>query len=261
MARAVKSTEREMVELLRQRYCQDSGNGPAAVLFPQVRNAAGFDATRTADALVMQLWPSRGLHLEGFEVKCSRADVLKELKQPEKAEAIARFCEKWWLVLSDPAFIKDGELPEEWGLLVLRGSKLHAVKPAPLRKVPRELPKTFLAALLRQADREAHRPTEEAIAAARAEGIEIGKREAGYAGRNLERLQGEVAEFEEATGIKITGYAAIGLTEAKALVKLLTGDDGQGPKRWGSLVSRLSRFGSDVEKLRADLVAAGLVED
>lgn len=255
-----KATEAEMVELLRQRYCQDAGNGPAAVLLPQVRDAAGFDATRTADALVMQLWPSRGLHLEGFEVKCSRSDLLTELKQPEKAERIARWCEKWWLVLADEAFIKDGELPEEWGLLVRRGDRLHCVKQAPVRKVPKELPKSFLAALLRQVDRELHRPGEVALKEAEGRGYERGKRDAGAAARDLEALRAQVAEFEGATGLRITGYAATPLPQSKALVELLTGSK-DGRRSWDALLPKLSRFAKAAAELNEELAAAGLGSD
>lgn len=255
MAAAAKATEAEIVDLLRRRYCQDSGNGPAAVLLPQVRNAAGFDATRTADALVMQLWPSRGLHLEGFEVKCSRSDVLKELRQPEKAETIARWCEKWWLVLADGSHIKEGELPDEWGLMVrtAKGDKLHTVKAAPLRQVPKELPKTFLAALLRQADREANRPAELALKAARDEGYEAGVRSAGYAARDLERLRGKVKEFEEATGLRVDTWDER-LHEQAALVRVLLGDG----RSWDGVMARLDRLAKVAGELHADLSGLGL---
>ena len=255
MAAPAKATEAEVVELLRQRYCQDAGNGPAAVLFPQVRNAAGFDATRTADALVMQLWPSRGLHLEGFEVKCSRSDVLKELRQPEKAEAIARYCEKWWLVLADSSHIKDGELPDEWGLMVrtAKGDKLHTVKAAPLRRVPAELPKTFLAALLRQADRELHRPTEQALKTARDEGFEAGVRSAGHASRELEHLRAKVKAFEDATGLRVNTWDER-LHEQAAVVRLLLGDG----RAWDGVMARLDRLAKAAGELHSDLSGLGL---
>jgi len=178
-----KITEKDVVDLIRRRYCTDAGNGPAAVILPQVRNAAGFDATRTADAIVMGLWPSRGLHLEGFEVKCSRADLLAELRQPEKAEAFARWCDRWWLVLADGAHIKDGELPEPWGLLVCRGDKLYQAKAAPVRQVPDAIPKTMLASMLRQHDREMSRLGVVALRQSYDDGVEVGKRQAEDAAR------------------------------------------------------------------------------
>ena len=65
-----------------------------ALLF-EVRNSTGYGKRiRSADALAMSLWPSRGLELIGFEIKRSRIDWLKELSQPEKAEEICRFCDQ-----------------------------------------------------------------------------------------------------------------------------------------------------------------------
>lgn len=63
-----------------------------------VRDAAGFNVTRTADVLALGLWPSRGNELHGFEVKVSRADWRKELAQPEKAEGWCQIVDRWWIV-------------------------------------------------------------------------------------------------------------------------------------------------------------------
>lgn len=75
-------------ELLRRRY-----PAPAWAFLEEVRNQTGYARTiRTADALAMSLYPSRGLHLHGFEVKVSRADWFRELNDPKKAEEIAAYC-------------------------------------------------------------------------------------------------------------------------------------------------------------------------
>ena len=47
----------------------------------EVGDATGGGHTRWADAVAMSLWPSRGLHLHGFEIKASRSDWVKELKR------------------------------------------------------------------------------------------------------------------------------------------------------------------------------------
>lgn len=63
----------------------------------------------------------------GFEVKVSRSDWLSELKKPEKADSLARYCDRWYLVISDPKIVKDGELPPTWGLLCRKGDRLVEV--------------------------------------------------------------------------------------------------------------------------------------
>jgi len=62
-----------------------------AVLF-DVADGTGGKITRRADAIVQALWPSRGLWLAGVEIKVSRGDWLRELKDAGKADAIARYC-------------------------------------------------------------------------------------------------------------------------------------------------------------------------
>lgn len=147
-------TERQMLDALRVRYSQTNpGNGPHYAIAEHVKSSAGFDARRQADMLVMDLWPgdSEGsrLALIGHEVKCSRADWLTELKDPTKAETFKRFCHQWYLVVSDASFVKPGELPAGWGLIVrLANGTLRIKTPAP-RLVPEPMPFTMLAPLMR----------------------------------------------------------------------------------------------------------------
>lgn len=138
-----------LLDRLHQRYAAVSpGNGPRYVVAEHVRNRAGFYANRTCDAMVVDTWPSGGLALHGFEVKCSRADWLRELADPSKAQAFVPFCSRWWLVVADRAMVKPGELPENWGLIAARDGGLRVVTSAPVR--PAEpLPWQMGVALLR----------------------------------------------------------------------------------------------------------------
>lgn len=143
-----KYTERQMLDLLNLRYAAVSpGNGARFARAEHVRSHAGFDATRTADYVAMDLWPSKGLPLHGHEVKVSRSDWLTELKHPEKAEQFKQFMDYWWLVVSDPGIVRD-DLPPGWGLMVRKGLRLQVVRSAP-RLSPALIPRTFLACLLR----------------------------------------------------------------------------------------------------------------
>lgn len=118
--------ESAMIAALRRRFPL-----PEWALFPGVRNGAGFDANRTADALAMNLWPSRGLELIGFEIKVSRGDWIKELRAPAKAEDMFVYCDRWYLVAGSRDLVKMGELPSTWGLLVPRGETLEMLTEAP----------------------------------------------------------------------------------------------------------------------------------
>lgn len=146
-----KATERTMLDALHRRYdVRSQGLSSRYAVAEHVRNDAGFKATRTADFMAMDLWPSygKGLRLHGHEVKVSRSDWLTELKDPTKAQAFTPYCNYWWLVVPDAKIVKEGELPDEWGMLVLNSSGLRAKVRAPLMDaVP--MPRGFVAALLR----------------------------------------------------------------------------------------------------------------
>ena len=139
------NTADDLLLKLRERFPKQSW-----ALIPQVRNTTGFSSViRTADALAMSLWPSRGLHLHGFEIKTNHYDWIRELKNPQKAEEIAQFCDFWWVV-TPKDIVNVDEVPTNWGLLFPHGKTLKIKKQAKqLESLP--IDKAFLAAILRQA--------------------------------------------------------------------------------------------------------------
>lgn len=176
----------------------------------EVRNSTGFARTvRTADAVALSLWPSRGLVLHGFELKTYRGDWLREKDAPEKAEAIAQFCDFWWLVVAEAAIAPLDEVPPTWGVLApdADGKTLVALRQAVQFPEPRPLSKTFIAAILRNAS-DAMVPVasmNEKLEVARRDGIEEGERRVADVSE-LERLRAieqRVAAFSKASGIDL----------------------------------------------------------
>lgn len=138
-------TEGEVMDALRQRFGE-----PSWALFAGVANGTGSRARRWADAIAMSVWPSRGLEIHGFEVKTRRSDWLRELKNPKKADAVATYCDRWWIAAGNKDVVKVDELPPEWGLLIPHGKTMKIVKDAPKRD-PKPLDRTFVASILRRA--------------------------------------------------------------------------------------------------------------
>lgn len=146
--------EAEMYRRLHLYVCKRHGNGPSAVLAPRVKSAAGFEAKRTIDAISMGLYESKGMLIEGYEIKVSRSDWLRELKNPAKSAEFMRLVDRFWLVVANDSIVKDGELPDGWGLLVsqddghltlrTRAKRLHADD-----DLPPAFSRAFLAPLLR----------------------------------------------------------------------------------------------------------------
>lgn len=150
-------TEPEMFAALAKRYGQRSGNGPAWALVPHVRNGAGwggdngYGGLRTCDALALSMYASKDYALIGHEIKCSRSDWLRELKDPSKADAFRRYCSRWWLVAA-PDVASPEEVPLGWGLLVVSAGVARQRKPAP-KLTAEPIPRGLIVALTRAAIR------------------------------------------------------------------------------------------------------------
>lgn len=240
------TTESDVLDLLAQRY-----QPPAWAFLRQVRNATGYDRQiRTADAVAMGLWPSRGLELLGFEVKVSRADWLRELRDPKKAEDIFRFMDGWYIVAA-PGIIEPGELPATWGLLVPRGKRLVAQVEAP-KLDSQAVDRLFLASLCRSVM--GTLSPKAVLARARAEGklegLEEGKRIAEGRLRTHEEFEKRVAVFENAAGIRINKWTPPeNLGEAVRLV--LAGEDKHVGERLKRVRDQVAMILEDTDRILA----------
>jgi hypothetical protein len=159
-AGAPRASERMMLDRLNTRYGAYNGNGIRYTRAEHVKITAGFDARRICDYMAFDLWAGSngGPVLHGHEVKVSRSDWLTELRDPSKAEAFAVFCDFWWLVVSDRAIVRPGELPDGWGLMVASGASVRVVTPA-RRRTPEAMPRHLQATLTRAVTKTALRLT------------------------------------------------------------------------------------------------------
>lgn len=133
------------ISAIRKRY-----SGPGWIVLDEVADATGGNVRRFADAIAYGIWPSNGLVLHGFEFKASRADLMNEIKDPSKSDGVGKYCDFWWLVVTDAKIIETVELPATWGVFVSKNGVLKKIKDAPQR-VPMPLSRSFTAALLRRA--------------------------------------------------------------------------------------------------------------
>ncbi|MCC6426256.1 MAG: MmcB family DNA repair protein [Phycisphaerales bacterium] len=231
--------ESEVLDALKAHFPKE-----AYSILPGVAEATG-GGCRVADALMMSLWRSRGLALTGFEIKVSRHDWLRELKDPSKADPICKFCDHWYIAVGDHDVAKVEELPETWGLIVCDGKKVKIVKKAPkLSPVP--ISRAFLASILRRAQ-EYVAPRPEVTAAERELREDLRKEmdarlEAEGKYKTTERLRQSVADFETASGIKITEYTGRNMGAAVAAMQAFVG--------YSSLERRVATARREAESLR-----------
>lgn len=147
---------KKLRELVRQKFPRNS-----YAVFDEVRSETGYTVgvpVRSLDMLAMSLWRSGDLELHGFELKVSRADWLRELRQPDKSEAIAKYVDRFWIVTSSPRVVVDvDEVPVGWGLMVAGphdvwlapALDLHVIVKAPKREA-QPLDRRFIASLMRK---------------------------------------------------------------------------------------------------------------
>lgn len=82
----------------------------------EVKNASGFDFHRSLDAVLMNTYPSSGLVFHGIEIKVDKADLMNEIRQPEKHEAFYPYLD--FFSIACPSEIIDlDQIPKFWGVL------------------------------------------------------------------------------------------------------------------------------------------------
>lgn len=112
-----------------------------------------------ADALAVDLYRNE---IHGYEIKASRGDWLNELKNPEKSNHIAKYCDFWWIA-APKDLIQLSELPTDWGLIESTKYQLRVKVKAPLRdKTPLTL--QLVSSMLRNLENHHNYPREKIAA-------------------------------------------------------------------------------------------------
>lgn len=232
---------------------------PEWALLEEVASATG-GGTRYADAIAVNLWNSRGHAIHGFEIKVSRNDWLRELKHPEKAEPIYRYCDYWW-ILAPRGIINPGELPANWGHYELRDSGIVlGTQGAKLK--PEPITREFFASLMRRGHESLAAAAETMcrlkVMEARAEIDGRVEREVEDRSRTFKSLQEQLQQLAQETGIDFSNRfnlpSARMLKLAKSLEHLAT--------RKGGPLSRLAGLADELsgaaKTIRDAVAGAGL---
>lgn len=105
----------QLLEALRDHYLMPGHSRPGAVFLTEV---TAPDRTHRADAIHVGLWASRGYTVDVCELKTSRADFMRELDKPDKAEAWWAHSNTFWIVAPNTTVAPPELLPPGWGLMV-----------------------------------------------------------------------------------------------------------------------------------------------
>ena len=134
---------------LERHYRKPGAPRDGEILIPEVQ-APG--SNRRADLVRVGMWASRGTGIDVHEIKTSRADWLRELDDPAKAEAWWPYCNRFWVV-TVPGVVAEGELPAGWGLMEMPASgRRFKVRAAAGERTDIRLTVPLMVELLRRAD-------------------------------------------------------------------------------------------------------------
>ena len=206
---------------------------PAHTILAQVRNGTGFSrrVNRTADALVLSTFPSRGLWLGGVEIKSYRGDWIRELANPEKAEEISKYCHRWY-VAAPAGLITIEELPKMWGLIEVNDKGKAKIVVQSKDKEAKPIDMLLLCSILRNIG-ESTVPKSEVDAKIKAQAEQLAE----HRGQEFTRLREDIKRFEAASGVQImNGWQHENIGKAVKIV----------------LDSFVLYHGSRIEKLRAE---------
>jgi hypothetical protein len=195
-------THAEINSALAVRYA-----APRYAYFSEVFHSVGYG--RRTDGIAVAMWRSLGLYIHGFEIKASRSDWLREIKNPGKADGAFSNCDFWWLVTASDEVYRADEIPPDWGLITVRGNGLHTVKAAKQLN-PKATDREFICSILRLAHEKQISPPE--LQAEYQRGHNAGEQSIKYqveiAQADLARSQESIAKFEKESGVQITGWGA-----------------------------------------------------
>lgn len=233
-----------------------------AVMWEVGRATGAVSNQRYADAVIMGLWPSRGLELHGVEIKVSRSDWRRESADPAKAEAIAAYCDRWW-VHTAPGVIQDtSELPPMWGAREFDGRVWRTIKEAE-KTDAKACDRVFLASLLRRADGDSRwqveqqaREIAEAAVTAANEQIE---REITRRSQDASKAHKQIADFEEASGLSFRDFL---LGDAQTVGAMVRAVNAVGlDKSYGGVNTILKSLRSAVNAIEGAIADSGLASE
>ena len=156
---------------LRNRY---SDNRRYAIA-EEVGLQTGF-SHRRLDMMVLDCYASNGFRIDGIEIKVSKADLKRELEDPEKHVAFFDVID--YFTLACPEGVADlSVIPPKWGVMLIRedGSTRYLRRPMALHDaVERAVPRGFLASITRAI--QGHQPSAEELSAEYWRGREEGEK-------------------------------------------------------------------------------------
>lgn len=136
----------QILDAIAEQYCHRFSRGRYLFL-RELRVGTGHENSQRIDGFLMDAFPSGGMYRVAYEVKISRADFARELRNPNKRRAAMRYSNYFYFA-TPVGLLKPEEIPHECGLVEISPRtksedhwnrntyELTQVVPAPHRDVP-----------------------------------------------------------------------------------------------------------------------------
>lgn len=252
-------TTPEVNQMLWNKYTE---KGEYVFLF-DVPNVVGVKQERRCDGVAIGMWGSTGRLIHGFEVKVSRGDWLRELKDVSKADPFIEQCDRWWLVTGDISVAKPEEIPDSWGWMNATKTGLRLQRPAkPLPQDETRIKRLWAFALVRRAAERGDVNSTEFQAVLAKHREQLDRRAKDTLERELARtapafaaLQKRVDEFEKASGMKLEDWRLGNVGKLARKLNAISEDGYRGFS--GTLKSQIRTMESLAKDMREALEAVG----
>lgn len=248
-------TDEEVTSKIRLSVKRRFGPGEWAVCFE-------FTAPngRRADAIAVNLLPSRNFKIVGFEFKASRSDWLSEKKEGQKADYFVQLCDEWFVVAGRTGIVKEKELPDGWGLLELKpnSEQLWELQDSDLKDYQNgvEADRQFWTRFLKKTVGDESNYSKADLREARKRGYEEAREEGvkKFADREVRRLEKDAENWRL---LKENGFDNLySMSEERVekfklaveLIDVITSDD------FGSVIGSVQMLRDDFDRQRDDVV-------
>lgn len=118
--------------------------------YEDLRTGTGYGESceQSIDVWTMSAWPSHNYERIAYEIKVSRSDFLREIKQPNKRALALLYSNKFYFV-APQGILKPADMPPEAGLVEIQEGRAFVTVSAPWRDTPPPSWR-FLASVARQ---------------------------------------------------------------------------------------------------------------
>lgn len=190
---------------------------------------------RSADMVAVNCYASRGYEIHGIEIKVAWQDLKREISDPSKADAVGKYCDRWWLAMPEDLKSHVNDIPVAWGVILVKDGTTQRATRLPKQLDAANPSRGFVAAMMRRAaqrieklaiDAATVREAEAKLEAEYTKGYKNAERDAAMARPYVEKELATYREFERLSGISVRDWNLGNVAAAVKALLELHGADG-----------------------------------